>query len=119
MKKIPKKKRKVTELYFNEYDGTAEIYAYNTKLKRRLTAYPSLCRMLADDEHGGLRFEIDKYKISIRPAAPYSEKCKIVVRHFAKSQLVLWGVFGKWCQFKWYIVRQTISRNLAECSLFV
>ena len=25
MKKIPKKKRKVTELYFNEYDGTAEI----------------------------------------------------------------------------------------------
>ena len=24
MKKIPKKKRKATELYFNEYDGTAE-----------------------------------------------------------------------------------------------
>ena len=39
MKKIPKKKRKVTELYFNEYDGTAEIYTYNTKLKKRLTAY--------------------------------------------------------------------------------
>ena len=26
MKKIPKKKRKVTELYFNKYDSTAEIY---------------------------------------------------------------------------------------------
>ena len=38
MKKIPKKKRKVTELYFNEYDGTAEIYTSNTKLKKRLTA---------------------------------------------------------------------------------
>ena len=38
MKKIPKKKRKVTELYFNEYDGTAEIYTYNTKLKKLLTA---------------------------------------------------------------------------------
>jgi len=34
MKKIPKKKRKVTELYFNEYDGTAEIYTCNTKLKK-------------------------------------------------------------------------------------
>ena len=34
MKKIPKKKRKVTELYFNEYDSTAKIYTYNTKLKK-------------------------------------------------------------------------------------
>ena len=40
MKKIPKKKRKVTELYFNEYDGTAEFYTYNTKLKNRLTTSP-------------------------------------------------------------------------------
>ena len=64
MKKIPKKKRKVTELYFNEYDGTAEIYTYNTKLKKRLTAYaatyPDLCQLIEDDENGGLRFEIDK-----------------------------------------------------------
>ena len=54
MKKIPKKKRKVTELYFNEYDGTAEIYTYNTKLKKRLTAYaatyPDLCQLIEDDE---------------------------------------------------------------------
>ena len=54
MKKIPKKKRKVTELYFNEYDSTAEIYTYNTKLKKRLTAYaatyPDLCKLTEDDE---------------------------------------------------------------------
>ena len=43
MKKIPKKKRKVNELYFNEYDGTAEIYTYNTKLKKRLTTYVTTC----------------------------------------------------------------------------
>ena len=85
MKKIPKKKQKVTELYFNEYDDTADIYAYNTTLKRRLTAYPNPCRMLADDEHGGLRFEIDKYKISIRPTAPYSEKRIGVTRQMAKA----------------------------------
>ncbi|MBO5322785.1 MAG: hypothetical protein J6A88_01625 [Oscillospiraceae bacterium] len=54
MKKIPKKKRKVTELYFNEYDGTAEIYTYNTKFKKRLTAYaatsPDLCQLIEDNE---------------------------------------------------------------------
>ena len=47
MNKIPKKKRKVTELYFNEYDGTAEIYTYNTKLKKRLTATPPLIQTYA------------------------------------------------------------------------
>ena len=77
MKKIPRKKRKVTELYFNEYDGIAEIYTYNTKLKKRLTAYaatyPDLCQLTEDDENGGLRFEIDKQRISIRLTAPYSE----------------------------------------------
>ena len=80
MKKIPKKKRKVTELYFNEYDGTAEIYTYNTNLKKRLTAYaatyPDLCQLIEDDEQGGLRFEIDKHRISIRLTAPYSEERK-------------------------------------------
>ena len=77
MKKIPKKKRKVTELYFNEYDGTTEIYTYNTKLKKRLTAYaatyPDLCQLTEDDENGGLRFEIDKHRISIRLTVPYSQ----------------------------------------------
>ena len=80
MKKIPKKKRKVTELYFNEYDSTAEIYTYNTKLKKRLTSYaatyPDLCQLIEDDENGGLRFEIDKYRVSIRLTAPYSEERK-------------------------------------------
>ena len=80
MKTTPKKKRKVTELYFNEYDGTAEIYTYNTKLKKRLTAYaatyPDLCQLTEDDKNGGLRFEIDKHRISIRLTAPYSEERK-------------------------------------------
>ena len=83
MKKIPKKKRKVTELYFNEYDSTAEIYTYNTKLKKRLTAYaatyPDLCQQTDDDEQGGLRFEIDKHRVSIRLTAPYSEDRKAII----------------------------------------
>ena len=80
MKKVPKKKRKVTELFFNEYDGTAEIYTHNTKLKKRLTAYaatyPDLCQLTEDHGNGGLRFEIDKHRVSIRLTAPYSEERK-------------------------------------------
>ena len=78
MKKIPEQKRKVTELYFNEYDGIAEIYTYNTKLKKRLTAYaatyPDLCQLIEYDEQGGFRFEIDKHRVSIRLTVPYSDK---------------------------------------------
>lgn len=89
MKKIPKKKRKVTELYFNEYDGTAEIYTYNTKLKKRLTAYaatyPALCQLTEDDENGGLRFEIDKHRVSIRLTAPYSQERKSAAHQRVKN----------------------------------
>lgn len=78
--KIPKKRRKVTELYFNEYDDTAEVYTYNTKLKKRLSeyaaTYPELCRLTEDNGEGGLRFEIDKHRISIRLTAPYSQERK-------------------------------------------
>ena len=62
-----RKKRKVTELYFNEYDGTAEIYTYSTKLKKRLTAYaaayPALYQLTEDASNGVLRFEIDKHRM--------------------------------------------------------
>ena len=89
MKKIPKKKRKVTELYFNEYDDTAEIYTYNTKLKKRLIAYaatcPDLCQLIEDDKNGGLRFEIDKHRVSIRLTAPYSEERKVNASQYAKT----------------------------------
>ena len=91
MKKIPKKKRKVTELYFNEYDGTAEIYTYNTKLKKRLTAYavtyPDLCQLTEDDGNGGLRFEIDKHRVSIRLTAPYSPARRSTASQMAKNNL--------------------------------
>ena len=92
MKKIPKKKRKVTELYFNEYDGTAEIYTYNTKLKKRLTAYaatyPDLCQLTEDDENGGLRFEIDKHRVSIRLTVPYSSERITASSQRAKARYI-------------------------------
>lgn len=90
MKRIPKKKRKVTELYFNEYDGTAEIYTYNTKLKKRLTTYattyPDLCQLTEDDGNGGLRFEIDRHRVSIRLTSPYGKKQKEAANQHASNQ---------------------------------
>ena len=92
MEKIPKKKRKVTELYFNEYDGIAEIYTYNTKLKKRLTTYaatyPDLCQLTEDDENGGLRFEIDKHRVSIRLTAPYNKERKMTASQQANTSVV-------------------------------
>lgn len=92
MKKIPKKKRKVTELYFNEYDGTAEIYTYNTKLKMRLTTYVAtyldLCQLAEDDEQGGLRFEIDKHRVCIRLTASYSEERTSATRQMLIQSVV-------------------------------
>ena len=83
------KKQKVTELYFNEKDSYTEVYTHNTNLKKRLLAYaekyPELCKQTDDDEQGGLRFEIDKSRISIRLTAPYSTERK---EKLAKSATV-------------------------------
>ena len=72
------KKQKVTEVYYDAKDPTAEVYTHDTKLKKRLleyaTKFPELCQQIDDDEQGDLRFEIDKSRISIRLTAPYSEE---------------------------------------------
>ena len=72
------KKQKVTEVFYNAKDPTAEVYTHDTKLKKRLLEYaakfPELCQQTDDDEQGGLRFEIDKSRISIRLTAPYNEE---------------------------------------------
>ena len=83
------RKQKVTEFYFNEHDGLAEIYTHNTVLKKRLLAYakeyPELCQLTEDDEQGGLRFEIDKHRIGIRLTAPYSPERKKSASQYAKQ----------------------------------
>ena len=85
------KKQKVTELYYNAKDPTAEVYTHDTKLKKRLLAYaakfPELCQQTDDDEQGGLRFEIDKNRISIRLTAPYSEERRETARAYAKHSM--------------------------------
>lgn len=83
------KKRKVTEVYYNAKDPTAEIYTHDTRLKKRLiayaTKYPELCKQTDDDEQGGLWFEIDKRRISIRLTAPYSQERRQKAREWAQK----------------------------------
>ena len=83
------KKQKVTEVFYNAKDPTAEIYTHDTKLKKRLLAYaakyPELCKQTDDDGQGGLWFEIDKRRISIRLTAPYSEERKKATSEVAKK----------------------------------
>ena len=83
------KKQKVTDIYYNAKDPTAEVYTHDTKLKKRLLAYaaqfPELCQQPDNDEQGGLRFEIDKSRISIRLTAPYSEERRKAASRAAKG----------------------------------
>lgn len=83
------KKQKVTEVYYNAKDPTAEIYTHDTKLKKRLLAYaakfPELCQQTDDDKQGGLRFEIDKRRISTRLTAPYSQKRRDIASELARD----------------------------------
>ena len=84
------KKQKVTEVYYNAKDPTAEVYTHDTKLKKRLLEYaakfPELCQQTDDDEQSGLRFEIDKSRISIRLTAPYTDDRRKAASELAKKQ---------------------------------
>ena len=84
------KKQKVTEVYYNAKDPIAEVYTHDTKLKKRLLAYaaqfPELCQQTDDNEQGGLRFEIDKSRVSIRLTAPYREERKQAASELAKKR---------------------------------
>ena len=90
------KKQKVTEVYFNERDDIAEIYTHNTELKKRLAAYaekyPNLCKQTDDDEQGGVRYEIDKHRISIHLVPPYSKERRKAASEYAKQNSKLQNI---------------------------
>ena len=84
------KKQKVTEVYYNEKDPIAEVHTHDTNLKKRMRKfaekYPELCQLTEEDGQGGLRFEIDKSRISIRLTAPYSEDRRKAASELAKKR---------------------------------
>lgn len=86
------KKQKTTVIYFDEHRRMIEVQTHNTDLKKRLTAfaakYPQCCRQTDDDEQGGLTFDIEKGRLSIRLTAPYSEERRRVASEAAKKNSV-------------------------------
>lgn len=64
-------------------------YTHNANLKRRLLAYaekhPDLCKLTNDDGQGGLRFEIDKHRISLRITEPYTAERRAAASELAKK----------------------------------
>ena len=89
------KKQKVTELFYNAKEPMAEIYTHDTALKKRLLSYaakyPELCKQTDDDGQGGLWFELDKSRVSIRLTAPYSDSRKEKLAREARRENLIKG----------------------------
>ena len=84
------KKQKTTDVYYNAKDPIAEVHTHDTNLKKRMRKfakkYPELCQLTENDDQGGLRFEIDKSRISIRLTAPYTEDRRKAASELAKQR---------------------------------
>ena len=84
------KKRKTTDVYYNAKDPLTEVYTHDTNLKKRLRKYadkyPELRKQTDDDGQGGLWFEIDKSRISIRLTAPYSDDRRKAASELSKKK---------------------------------
>lgn len=72
------KYEKETIILFNEGEDTAHIQTYNSGLRKRLVEFskkhPDLCRLEKSFAQGGVIYELDKSRLSIRLQAPYSEE---------------------------------------------
>ena len=93
------KKQKVTELWFTEADTVICVRTYNTELKNRLLEFsrtnPECCRLTDDDGMGGLEFEVDRNRLSIRLTKPYSDDRRKAASVQAKEMYVSNGGIGK------------------------
>lgn len=83
------KKQKTTAIFFDEEGDITEVMTHNTDLKNRLrkysSQYPDLCKQTDDNEQGGLTFEIQKKRFSIKLTAPYSEERRRAASELAKK----------------------------------
>lgn len=83
------KYEKETILLTSEGDQTYSIYTFNKKLKKKLaefsTAYPALCRKVAETDEGSETYEIEKSRVSIRLIPPYSEERRKAASEYAKE----------------------------------
>lgn len=83
------KYEKETIILFNEGEDTAHIQTYNSGLRKRLAEFskkhPDLCRLKKSFAQGGVIYELDKSRLSIRLQAPYSEERRKAASEHAKK----------------------------------
>lgn len=83
------KKEKTTAIFFDEEGDITEVMTHNTDLKNRLrkyaNQYPDLFKQTDDNEQGGLTFEVQKKRLSIKLTAPYSEERRKAAGELAKK----------------------------------
>lgn len=76
-------------IFFDEDGDITEVMTHNTDLKNRLRKYasqfPDLCKQTDNNEQGGLTFEIQKKRLSIKLTAPYTEERRRVASNLAKK----------------------------------
>ena len=67
-----------TIILFKEGEDTAHIQTYNSGLRKRLAEFskkhPDLCRLKKSFAQGGVIYELDKSRLSIRLQTPMSEE---------------------------------------------
>lgn len=73
MTRLPKYEKE-TIIVWNEMETTASICTYNAGLRKRLEAFnqkfPELCRKESAWHKGGVSFQIDKTRLSVRLIPP-------------------------------------------------
>ena len=83
------KYEKETIILTSEGDSTANIYTYNTDIKRRLEKFnkhhPTLCKLEWSNDEGGVSYVLDKSRVSIRLVQPYSEERRKAASEKAKN----------------------------------
>ena len=76
----------------SEADSTYTVYTFNKSLKKRLAKfmknYAEHGKLVDDTGDGGLTYEIDKGRLSLRLVPPYSEERQHKMKNIAKEKLV-------------------------------
>lgn len=84
-----KKLEQTTDIYFDDYNPTATIITYNYKLKKKLSKFseehPDCCKIVERYKDGGVKYAVDKSRMSIRFISPCSEEKKEMYRNIINS----------------------------------
>lgn len=82
-----------TIVLFNEAEPTANIYTNNTALKNRLAKFskenPGIANLKTEYPCGGMSYEVDKRRLSIRLTTPYSEERRNAARKYAQEHSIV------------------------------